>query len=155
MIFVTLGTQDKPFNRLLEAVQKQIDNKKIKGKVIVQAGCTKFNSKKMKIFDLISIDELDKLTNEADIKITHGGVGSIISGIKKNKKVIVCPRLKKYKEHINDHQIEVCSKLQEEGYILYFLDGENFNEKINTLKSTTFKEYKNNNKFLEILRKEI
>ena len=45
MIFVTLGTQDKSFNRLLEKVDRQIDLGNIKEKVIVQAGFTKYNSK--------------------------------------------------------------------------------------------------------------
>ena len=51
MIFITLGTQDKPFTRLLEAVQREIDNGNIKDKVVVQAGCTKFKTDDMEIFD--------------------------------------------------------------------------------------------------------
>ena len=87
MIFVTLGTQDKTFTRLLEAIQKQIDKGVIKKKVVVQSGCTKFESKDMEIFDLISAEEFSKYIEECDILITHGGVGSIISGIKSNKKI--------------------------------------------------------------------
>ena len=89
MILVTLGTQDKQFYRLLEAVQKQIDNGRIKEKVVVQAGCSSnFDSKDMEIFDLIPMDEFDKLISECDILITHGGVGSIITGVKNNKKAV-------------------------------------------------------------------
>ena len=47
MILVTLGTQDKQFVRLLDIVQEQIDLGNIKDKVIVQAGCTKYESKDM------------------------------------------------------------------------------------------------------------
>ena len=79
MILVTLGTQDKPFARLLEAVEKQINLGHIKDEVIVQAGSTKFKSDKMKIFDYLAIDEFNKLMNDADIIITHGGVGTIIA----------------------------------------------------------------------------
>ena len=61
MILVTLGTQDKSFSRLLSAIQKQIDLGIIKDKVVVQAGCTKFESKDMEIFDLIPMDDFDKL----------------------------------------------------------------------------------------------
>ena len=89
MIFVTLGTQDKGFKRFLEAIQKQIDLGNIKEKVVVQAGCTKFESKDMEVFDLIPFDEFDKLISQADLLITHGGVGSIITGLKNNKKVII------------------------------------------------------------------
>lgn len=118
MIFVTLGTQDKPFNRLLEAVQKEIDNKNIKEKVIVQAGCTKFKSNDMEILDLVPMDEFDKIMQEASLIITHGGVGSIINGLNKNKVVIAVPRLEKYKEHVNDHQIQIVENFNDEGYII-------------------------------------
>ena len=107
MIFITLGTQDKSFERLLRDIQKQIDLGNIKEKVVVQAGFTKFDSKDMEIFDLIPMDDFDKLMNECDLLITHGGVGSIISGLKKNKKVIAVARLAKYKEHMNDHQKQI------------------------------------------------
>ena len=87
MIFVTLGTQDRSFKRLLEAIQKQIDNGNIQEKVIVQAGHTKFDSKDMEILDLIDRDKFTELMSKCDLLITHGGVGSILTGLKNNKKV--------------------------------------------------------------------
>ena len=122
MIFVTLGTQDKPFTRLLEAIQKQIDAGVIKDKVIVQAGYTKFESDDMKIYELINMDEFDKLIKECDILITHGGVGNILTGLKYNKKIIAAARLEKYGEHTNDHQLQIVDKFADEGYILKLSD---------------------------------
>ena len=118
MIFITLGTQDKPFDRLLKEVQKCINKKVITDKVIVQAGCTKFKSNEMGIFDLCSMDEFDKYIKECDLLITHGGVGSIVAGLNNNKKVIAVARLAKFGEHINDHQIQIINKFNDEGYIL-------------------------------------
>ena len=118
MIFVTLGTQNNSFHRLLEEVQKLIDNKKIKEEVIVQKGYTKFESKDMKLFSEVSQDEFNKLIDQASIVITHGGVGSIITAINKKKKVIAVPRLRKYNEHVNDHQIEIIDSFNEKGYII-------------------------------------
>ena len=89
MILVTLGTQDKPFTRLLDAVLREIEKGNIKDEVIVQAGCTKYETDKMKIFDLISMEDFDTLMKKCDLLITHGGVGSIITGLKCNKRVIV------------------------------------------------------------------
>ena len=100
MIFVTLGTQDKTFERLLKALDKAIDKGEIKEKVIVQAGNTKYESKNMEIFDLISPDEFKELVNKCDILITHGGVGSILSAVKQGKKVIAAARLKKYTKEV-------------------------------------------------------
>ena len=107
MILVMLGTQNNSFHRLLEKIDKLIEEKKIQDKVIVQAGYTKYESKNMKIFGLIPEEELERYQEQADLIITHGGVGSIISSLKKGKKVIAVPRLHKYGEHVNDHQKEI------------------------------------------------
>ena len=124
MILVTLGTQDKPFTRLLDAVLREIENGNIQDEVVVQAGCTKYETDKMQIFDLIPMEEFDKLMKQCDLLITHGGVGSIITGLKCNKKVIAVPRLAKYGEHINDHQTQIIAKFNSLGYIIGLQDVE-------------------------------
>ena len=146
MILVTLGTQDKKFTRLLDLVQKEIDKKNIVDEVIVQAGYTKYKSNDMKIFELISSDEFDKYIEKADIIITHGGVGSIVGAIKKGKKVIAVPRLKKYKEHTNDHQIQICTKFMELGYIKMLNENDDLGEKIKEMKKFKPKKYISNTK---------
>ena len=118
MILVLLGTQNNSFSRLLEEVERCINSNIIKEEVIVQAGYTKFKSKHMKIFDLISTKKLEELQDKANIIITHGGVGSIVSSIKKGKKVIAIPRLHKYGEHVNDHQKEIVNMFGEKKYII-------------------------------------
>ena len=90
MILVTLGTQDKSFKRLLDAISKEIDKGTIKDKVVVQAGYTKYKNDKMEIFSSLPSDELEELIKKADLIITHGGVGSILTALKYKKKVIVC-----------------------------------------------------------------
>ena len=144
MILVTLGTQDKNFKRLLDAVQKQIDNGNIKDEVIVQSGCTKYESKDMKIFDLIDQDEFKKLISECDLLITHGGVGSILTGLKNNKKVIAAARLSKYKEHMNNHQLQIIEKFTKSGYILELKDFDKLDEVINNSKKFKPKKYQSN-----------
>ena len=157
MILVTLGTQDKKFTRLLEAIQKLIDKKVIKEKVIVQAGCTvDFESKEMEIFDLIPIDDFDKLIAECDILITHGGVGSIVTGLINNKKVIAAARLKKYGEHTNDHQLQIIENFAKEGYIISLDDFDDLEKKLKNIKKFNPKKYKSNtNKFIKLIEKEI
>ncbi len=125
MILVTLGTQDKPMTRLLEKIENEIQNGSITDEVIVQAGYTKFKSDNMKIFDLIPIDELEDLTKKADIIITHGGVGSITAPLKLGKTVIACPRLKKFNEHTNNHQLEIIESFSKLGFILSFNEDDN------------------------------
>ena len=118
MIVILLGTQKYSFHRLLEEVQRCIDNGTIKQEVIVQAGGTQFFSKEMKIFTLIEQNELEKLIEKADIIITHGGVGSIVNGVKLHKKVIAVPRYKKYGEVANDHQVQIINTFAKEGFII-------------------------------------
>ena len=144
MIFVTLGTQDKPFNRLLEAIDREIDNGNIKGEVVVQAGCTKYESKNMKIFDLIPMDDFDKLMGECDYLITHGGVGSIVGGLNKDKKVIAVPRLEKYGEHVNDHQLQIIENFDKMGYIIGCVDLDELGDKIKEIKKFKPNKYKSN-----------
>lgn len=131
MILVILGTQDKEFPRLLEAVDKQIKKGNIKDKVIVQAGQTKYESKNMEIFDLLPAPEFEKLMDKANLIITHGGAGSILSAIKKGKKVIAAARLEKYKEHHNDHQKQIIAEFAKQGYLLEL---ENFDDLGNLIK---------------------
>ena len=118
MILVLLGTQNNSFHRLLEEIEKNIDLDNITDKVVVQAGFTKYNSDKMEIFDMIPQEEMDSLIKEADLIITHGGVGSIMSAVKAGKNVIAVPRLKKYGEHVNDHQLEIINTFKKQGIIV-------------------------------------
>jgi len=141
MILVVLGTQDKKFPRLLEAVEKEIKKGNIKDRVVVQAGQTDYKSDVMEIFDLIPTPEFDKLLDEADIVITHGGVGTILNAIKKNKKIIAAARLAKYKEHHNDHQKQIIKEFADQGYLLELKDFNKLDkmlEKIKTFKSKKF-----------------
>lgn len=146
MILVLLGTQDKPFTRLLKELDKLIEEKIITDKVIVQAGLTKYESKNMEIFDLKPVDELMKLQSMADIIITHGGVGSILSAVKMKKKVIAVPRLQEYGEHTNNHQIQIVNEFFKTGYILKADNPCDLKEIMKNLGAFKLKEYKSNNK---------
>ena len=152
MILVMLGTQNNSFHRLLKEIDKLIKENIIKEEVVVQAGYTKYETNNMKIVDLIPKEELERLQDKADLIITHGGVGSIISSLEKGKKVIAIPRLHKYGEHVNDHQKEIVEKFSKDGCIIGIDDVEKLKEAI--IKSKTFipKTYiKNNQKMLNII----
>ena len=137
MILVILGTQDKKFPRLLEAIDKEVKNGTIKDKVVVQAGQTDYSSPNMEIFDLLPAPEFEKLMDQADLIITHGGAGSILSAIKKGKKVIAAARLARYHEHHNDHQKQIIREFADQGYILELKDFHKLGKLIE--KSSNFK----------------
>lgn len=146
MILITLGTQDKEFKRLLDMVQKEIDNGNIKDKVVVQAGHTKYESSDMEIFDLIDREKFSNLIEECDILITHGGVGSIITGLQKNKKVIVSPRLAKYNEHMNDHQMQITENFSKKGYILPLYENDDLGKVLKKVEKFKPNKFKSNTK---------
>lgn len=146
MILVLLGTQDKSFKRLLDAVEHVVCCGGISEEVIVQAGFTKYESKNMQIFDLVSQDELDKLMKKARIIITHGGVGSILSSLHYNKPVIAAARLSKYAEHTNDHQVQIVDKFEYDGYILALRDFSKLESLIKKCDQFKPKKYHSNNK---------
>lgn len=152
MILVTLGTQDKSFERLLKAIDGQIRKKNIQEKVIVQAGYTKYQSDYMEIFDLVDPKKLDQLMKDARIIITHGGVGSILGALKYGKPVIAAARLSKYGEHTNDHQKQIVEEFEREGYLLALRDFYKLNKLL--LKCNTFKPKKyrsNNQNFVKLI----
>ena len=143
MIFVTLGTQDKHFDRLLKAVYKLETDEKI----VAQIGSTEFKSskpeEKFEIHKFLSNEEFEKYMDEDRVVITHAGVGTIIYGLKKHKKMIVAARLKKYGEHVNDHQLQILQTFASEGYIIPL---ENFDDLPKLLEMEfTPKEWKSNN----------
>lgn len=144
MILVMLGTQNNSFHRLLEEVQKNIDNGNIKEEVVVQKGYTKFESKDMTLFDEIPLDEIKKWIKKADLIITHGGVGSIITSITQGKKVIAVPRLKKYNEHVNDHQIDIIDSFNDNGYIIGIHEVSELGEAIKKAQTFIPKQYEQN-----------
>ena len=135
MVLVLLGTQNNSFHRLLEEVQKCIDKKIITEKVVVQAGATKFESKDMEIFGLISSEKLNEYIKQANYVITHGGVGSIITCLKMGKKVIAVPRHHKYGEHVNDHQLQIIQTFDGQGFIKGLCEVEDLEKAIKELEN--------------------
>lgn len=144
MILVLLGTQDKPFLRLLKMVSKEIDKSNIKEKVVAQTGYTTFSNEKITTFDFKSKDEIEKLIDKARIIITHAGVGTITECLEKGKKIIVVPRLKKYLEHTNDHQMQITKEFEMKGYVIALYDNKRLSAALEKIKTFKPKRYESN-----------
>ncbi|MGP4106087.1 PssE/Cps14G family polysaccharide biosynthesis glycosyltransferase [Virgibacillus sp. L01] len=118
MIFVILGTHELPFTRLISEVERLKKEGLIQEKVVVQSGNTKYSSPLLTIKPFMNYEEMENIYDEARLIITHAGTGSVITGLKKNKKVIAVARLRKYGEHNDDHQLELVKVFKEKGHIL-------------------------------------
>ena len=152
MIFVSLGTNDKSFDRLLKKLDEEISLGNIRDKVVVQSGYTKYSSVNMDIVDLMPMNMFNKNISSCDILITHGGVGTILDGLKHGKKIIAFPRLKMYQEHVNDHQVEIIDEFYKCGYILTG-QIDDIVKLIDEVRHFEPKEYKSNNyKFNKLIR---
>lgn len=113
MIFVTVGTHEQQFNRLIEAVDRLKGEGSIEDEVIMQIGYSTYEPKHCKWSKLIPYSEMQKNIEEARIVITHGGPASFIAPLQLGKTPIVVPRQKRYDEHVNDHQLEFCKAVEE------------------------------------------
>ena len=112
MIFVTVGTHEQPFDRLLKCIDKMIDDGKIKEEVICQKGFTDYVPKNYEAKKLIPYDEMQKNIEDARIVITHGGPASFLDPLKYGKIPIVVPRKKEFNEHVNNHQLEFAKEVE-------------------------------------------
>lgn len=113
MIFVTVGTHEQSFNRLLKWIDEMIKCGQIKEKVIVQKGYSDYIIKNCEMFDFLEFEEINRYISEARIIITHGGPSSFLAPLAIGKIPIVVPRIKEFNEHVNNHQLDFVKKVEE------------------------------------------
>lgn len=106
MIFVTVGTHEQGFDRLIKKLDLLKKEKKINEEIIIQSGFTKYEPKYCEWHKLISYQDMWNYVKEARIVITHGGPASFVMPLQVGKIPIVVPRQEKYNEHVNDHQVD-------------------------------------------------
>lgn len=156
MILVLFGTQDKPFDRLLDYVLKAAEENVFsdKDKIYLQIGQMEYDKnrikenekyKKLNFFSFKPFDELQKDIKNAKYIITHAGAGSMVDIAKKNKKMIIVPRRIKYNEHVNDHQIQLAEKFEEKKHGILVHDYTSFKEAIKDIDAFENKKYESNN----------
>lgn len=130
MIFVTVGTHEQQFNRLIEEIDRLVKNREIREEVIVQTGFSTYEPQYCTWQKMFSYEQMCQNVERARIVITHGGPSSFIMALQMGKIPIVVPRQKAFGEHVNDHQVDFCEKMaQRQGNILLVTD-------IRDLKST-------------------
>lgn len=113
MIFVTVGTHEQPFNRLVECIDELKKDGYIQEDVIIQTGYSTYEPRHCKWQKLFSYQEMLKLVKEARIVITHGGPSSFIMPLQIGKTPIVVPRRHEFNEHVNDHQVAFSKAVEE------------------------------------------
>lgn len=142
-IFITLGSQKFQFNRLLKAVDDLYEKENIGFDIFAQIGYSDYVPKHYRFKQFLDREKFSEEMGKADIVITHGGSGAIISAVKKRKKIIAVPRLAQYGEHIDDHQLQIIKQFKEQNliYACYDMDLQNA---LMIVKKSEFNEYKSN-----------
>ena len=106
MIFVTVGTHEQPFNRLVQKIDELKRDGIIKEDVIIQTGFSTYEPQYCQWSKLLPYQQMIKNVKDARIVITHGGPASFIMPLQIGKIPIVVPRQHQFNEHVNDHQVE-------------------------------------------------
>lgn len=144
MIFVTLGSQKFQFDRLLIQIDELVEKGIITDEVIAQIGASTYMPKHYKYIAFMDRAEFADTMDKCDIVITHGGTGVIIGAVKKGKKVIAVPRLAKYGEHVDDHQLQLLHQFDELGIICACYDTTDLEKYVVDIKKMTFRPYVSN-----------
>lgn len=113
MIFVTVGTHEQPFNRLIQKVDELKRDGVIREDIIMQTGFSTYEPKYCKWSKLIPYQQMIKYVEDARLVITHGGPASFIMPLQMGKTPIVVPRQHRFDEHVNDHQVEFSRNVEQ------------------------------------------
>lgn len=144
MIFVTLGSQKFPFNRLLKKIDELIEAGAITEPVFAQTGASDYIPKHYAYQPFLDRDTFSEYMSRCDTVITHGGTGAIIGAVKKGKKVIAVPRLAKYGEHVDDHQLQLIGQFSELNLICGLQSCEELEQALQYVQTAEFQPYTSN-----------
>lgn len=146
MIFVTLGSQKFQFNRLLIEIDRLVKEGKITEEVFAQTGYSDYKPKNYKYKDFLDRDEFSKVMSKCDKVITHGGTGAIIGAVKNEKKVIAVPRLAKFGEHVDDHQLQITEQFVKMNFVAGINEIEELENCLDKIDKLNFNSYISNTK---------
>jgi len=124
MIFVSVGTHEAPFDRLLRAVGELRADEEL----VVQHGPSAVRCDRATEFDYRPFDEVVELVRRARVVVTHAGVGSVMLALSNGKRPVVMARLRRFDEHVDDHQLELARRLADAGLVDLVEDGAGLSE---------------------------
>lgn len=149
-IFATVGSQEFQFDRLIKALDMLDKNKY---EIFLQSGYSTFFPKNFPYSKFLSKEDFLKKISECDLIITHAGTGAIINSLTANKPVIAVARLKKYGEHVDDHQLEILNTFVQKNYICGFAEILDLDNKIDFALNNDFATFESNtNNFVTNLK---
>ena len=114
MIFVSVGTNEARFDRLLQLVTS-LD---INDELVIQYGhSSPVSAPGIELVDFLSFEAMGEKIRTAHAFVTHAGVGSIMVGLANGKRPIVVPRTEALDEAVDDHQLQLGRRFAEAGLV--------------------------------------
>lgn len=134
MIFLTVGTQF-PFDRLVKSVDEVISNNGFDEEIFAQIGESSYRPHNFEAVSTLAKHLFDKRMREASSIISHAGMGTIMMALDNRKPLLVMPRLERYGEVVNDHQVAIAKRFELLGHVLVAYEAEELPEKIKQLRT--------------------
>ena len=106
MIFVTVGTHQQPFGRLLDEVDRLVEAGAITEEVFCQSGGGR--SPRVPSAPLLPYEEMQRRLRSASLVVSHGGPGTVMSALAAERPLVLVPRRRAFGEHVDDHQVRFC-----------------------------------------------
>lgn len=131
-ILVTIGSMsERKFTRLFKIIDELCAEGFLNGRdITAQVGFDQYHSEYYQCFDMVSDEQFKQFIDQSDLIISHAGTGTVTSCIKKGKKVIIFPRLEKYQEHYDDHQMDLTTLFVTQGYVRSAINKEELRKEI-------------------------
>lgn len=144
-LFVPLGTQKFPFNRLVKALNEMVNSGVYTPQEIVMQSTIYEEKPLFTHHEIIPLETFNGYLDNAEVVITHSGVNSIISSMNRRKPLIIVPRMKKYGEHVDDHQIEIADLMEQKFGVLVARDTTQLAHLIRRAKEHQYQQYESKN----------
>ena len=141
MIFVAVGTQKFPFNRLLKGIDDLIDQGQLEEEVFAQIGHSDYAPRNYGYQDFLTKEDFQNYISNCDVLITHSGVATIITGMKLEKPVVVVPRFASYGEHVDDHQLQIAESFSDKNLVLMCKNMNQLAQTVQQAKTHRFSRY--------------
>jgi len=120
MIFVSVGTHEDPFDRMLNAVYGlELDEE-----LVVQYGPSSVRCERAREHEYLAFDEVVECIRSARAVVMHAGVGSVMISLANGKRPIVMARRHEFGEHVDDHQVELARRMEASGLVTFVDDAE-------------------------------
>ncbi len=130
MIFLTVGSWYRGFDRLVKAVEELHQEGTICEEVVAQIGPGAYKPTNIQAMEFCSPKQFQQFMADARIIIAHAGMGTIAEAVSRGKPIVVVPRKHALGEHLDDHQFATARQLEAEGKIIVAYDTKELSSKL-------------------------